>query len=227
MPILLTAIPAIIAAGSSAAAGVATAAGIAAVAGGAAAGSSAAAGVFLGLEAATWASISAVATLATAGGAAYGGSQQASQQRDAAKYNQRAADAQALDVQRRGSIAEGQASARKRAVGGAAEARQGSSGVVAGQGTGADVLSEIAEVGARDAATINANAQREAWGIRTQSQFDFAKADNSANATEAKSNATFIQGVASFSKEPWWKAWQNEERGGPGVPPINYTYGDV
>lgn len=196
MPWFIPAIPAVIS-------GLSTAGGIAAGA--------SATGTFLGLSATAWGGIGLAAGLAGTGMQIVGQRQQAQGQEQAAKYNQRATEVQAVDAERRGSMAQSEANARTRAVLGSVHARQGASGVIAGDGTGLDVLSDVAEVGARDSAAIHANAAREAWGIRAQSAIDYSQASNAAAATRARAVGTFGQGVNTFAKDPWWKRFQSDD----------------
>lgn len=186
---VLAALPALFAVGSGAAA---TAAG---------------AGTFLGLSATAWSGIGLVSSLA--GGLIQGIGQQ-QQQKAAYENNAKVQEMQALDAQRRGSIAEGQQREKTRLVLGSQNARQGASGVLAGQDTGLDVLAESAEYGARDAATIRANAVREAWGLRTQAANDRFAGEQAGQAGAARAGSTFLSAVNTFSQSPWWKRWDDQ-----------------
>lgn len=188
----LAALPALLAAGSGAAA---TAAG---------------AGTFLGLAASTWTGIGLASTLAGGLMQGIGQYQQGQQQKQSYEYNAKMQEYQALDAQRRGSIQEGQQREKTQMVLGAQNARQGASGVLAGQDTGLDVLAQSAEYGARDAATIRANAVREAWGLRTQALNDRFQGEQAAQAGAAKAGSTFLSSVNTFAQSPWWKRWDDQ-----------------
>jgi hypothetical protein len=188
----LAGLPALLAAGSGAAA---TAAGT---------------GTFLGLAATTWSGISLASTLAGGLLSGIGQIQQGKAQQEAYNANAKTQRLQALDAERRGSIEEGQQRQRVNQVLGAQQARQGGSGVVAGQDTGADVLAESAEYGARDAATIRVNAVREAWGLRTQAANDQAQGRAAGQAGYARAGSTFLSSVNTFSQSPWWERWKSQ-----------------
>jgi hypothetical protein len=131
---------------------------------------------------------------------------QGQQQKSAYEANAKTQRMQALDAQRRGSIAEGEARQQSKMVTGAVNANQGGSGVIAGQDTGLDILAESAEFGARDAAIIHANALRESWGLETQASNDRYQGQMAANAGVYRSGSTFLSGVSNaFAPSPWWK----------------------
>lgn len=91
---------------------------------------------------------------------------QGQQQKAVYESNAKMQRMQALDAQRRGSTAEGQAREQSKLFTGAQNARQGGSGVIAGQDTGLDVLAESAEYGAMDATTIRINADVKRGDLR-------------------------------------------------------------
>lgn len=184
-------IPAVIGAASSAAATAATAAGVG--------------GTFLGLSAGAWTGLGITSGLAGTVLQGIGQYQQGKQQQQDYKYNARIQEQQALDAEQRGSMAQGQANLRTRAIVGAVHAGQGSSGVIAGDGTGEDVLTEIADIGARDAAQLRINAAREAWGLRAGAAIDRQQGQMAASAGRAKAGATFLKGINIFASDPWWK----------------------
>ena len=135
-------------------------------------------------------------------------------QKAAYEANAKTQEMQALDAKRRGSIAEGEQHQRLKLVIGSQVARQGGSDVIAGQDTGADVLAETAEYGARDAATLRINALREAWGLGTQAMSDRYQGDIAANAGVARAGSTWLSGVEKFMPPPpWWKKWDTYEPG--------------
>lgn len=99
---------------------------------------------------------------------AYGSIQQGKAQEDIANYNAKASEAQAADSLARGGVAADQQRAKVRQILGTQRALMGDSGVVAGEGTQGQVLDQTATLGELDARQIEVNAQREAWGLKTQ-----------------------------------------------------------
>lgn len=95
---------------------------------------------------------------------------QAVAQRQQAQAQQERLNAQADDVEARGREAERQRRIQMAQEIGAQRAAFAGSGVEVGGDTPMGVLQDTAEANERDALTIRANAAREAWGIRTQSQ---------------------------------------------------------
>ena len=84
-------------------------------------------------------------------------------------------------------------------------------GVVAGQDTGLDILAESAEFGARDAAMIRINADREAWGFSGGADNDRYQGQMAGNASMYRGGATFMSGVSdAFTPAParWWDKWR-------------------
>lgn len=135
----------------------------------------------------------------------------AQSQKAAADANAQTARMQARDAERRGSIAEGQQRMKTNLIVAAQHAQQGSSGLVADEGTGADVLAQSAEYGARDAATLRVNAQREAWGYRRQAQLDEYQGQQAMASLPLKIGGTVLTGVANtFAKSPWWSSYVNK-----------------
>lgn len=190
----LAALPAILGAASGAAA---TAAG---------------AGTFLGVAASTWSTIGLVSSIGGTLLQGIGAIQQGQSQKAAYEANAKTQRYQALDAERRGSIEEGQQRERVNLALGSQNARQGASGVVAGQDTGSDVLAESADYGARDAATIRVNALRDAWGLRTQAQNDQFQGRQAASAGIARGGATFMQGFSNLlAPAPWWQRYRDEQ----------------
>jgi hypothetical protein len=136
-------------------------------------------------------------------------------QKAAYEANAKTQEMQALDAKRRGSIAEGEQHQRLKLVIGSQVARQGGSGVIAGQDTGADVLAETAEYGARDPATLRINALREAWGLGTQAKSDRFQGDIKSQAGFPTAAATWLSGVENkfMPPPPWWKKWDTYQPG--------------
>ena len=147
------------------------------------------------------------ALLSSAGSIAQG-----QQQKSAYEANAKMQQMQALDARRRGSMAEGEARQQSKMITGAVNARQGGSGVIAGQDTGLDVLAESAEYGARDAKMLQINAEREAWGLGTMARNDRYQGQMAANAGVYRGGATFLSGFSDALRPttppPWWERWK-------------------
>lgn len=99
---------------------------------------------------------------------AYGSIEQGKAQNDVAQYNAKLAEVSATDAEQRGGVAADQQRARVRQILGTQRAMMGASGVVAGEGTQGQVLDQTSVLGELDARQIEVNAQREAWGMRSQ-----------------------------------------------------------
>jgi hypothetical protein len=188
----LAAVPAVIAAGSAAAA---TAAGTA--------------GTVLGLSAAAWSGIGAISGIAGTALTAAGSIQQGNQQKAAYDYNAKVEKMQALDAQRRGSIAEGLQRQRYQQLQGTQRAIMGASGAVVDEGSSADVLKQSAIFGEQDAQQLRLNANRQAWGANTQADLYRYEGLRAENTGYYKAGQSILSGSENFfTKDPWWKNWQ-------------------
>jgi hypothetical protein len=139
--------------------------------------------------------------------------QQGREQQAAYKYNAKMQQMQALDAERRGSMAEGRARQRAAWILGKQHAEQGGSGLVAGADSGGDILAQTAEFGAEDAAMARLNGAREAWGFRTGAQNTRFEAQQARSANNARIGSTFLTGTTNaFSRSPWWKSLQDDDQ---------------
>jgi hypothetical protein len=138
--------------------------------------------------------------------------QQGREQQAAYKYNERMQKMQALDAERRGSMAEGRMRQRAALIVGQQHAQQGGSGLVAGADSGGDILAQTAEFGAQDAAMARLNGAREAWGYRTGAQNTRYEGQIAQSANNAKIGSTFLTGTTNaFTKSPWWESLKNKD----------------
>jgi hypothetical protein len=148
------------------------------------------------------------ASLAGTGLSVLGQYQAGQSQAAAYKYNAKMQEQQALDAERRGSMAEAKTRQRANLILGQQHAQQGGSGLVAGADSGGDVLAQTAEYGAEDAAMARLNGAREAWGYRTgagNTRFEAAAAKSASN---ARLGSTFLTGTANAfgGATPWWES---------------------
>ena len=116
----------------------------------------------------TTAGLALYSSLAATAVTAYGAYQQGQGQKKVAEYNAKVADVQAEDATNRGFVAADQQRARVRQIAGQQTAAMGASGTTVGEGTTGLVLDQTATMGELDARQIELNAQREAWGLRSQ-----------------------------------------------------------
>jgi len=187
-------------------------------------GAPAVAGTFLGLSATAWTGIGLVGSIASTVAGTVGQVQQGRQQQAAFNYNAKIQQQQALDAERRGSMEEGRQRQRAALIVGAQHAEQGGSGLVAGADSGGDVLAQTAEFGARDAAMARLNGARAAWGFRSGAQGDRFQGQLARSSANAKAGSTFLSGVATAGKSPWWEHWQQDQEVEPGT--LGRNWGD-
>lgn len=156
---------------------------------------------------------SLASTVAATAVTAVGQSQAAKAQAAAGKYNADVAAQQALDAERRGSMAEAEHRTQSKRILGAMHAETGPSGVVGATGSGADVFAETAEYGARQAAAARLSGGREAFGFRSQRELDLYGGRTALAQGAGRVAGTALSGASSVFKQnqPWWSTWQRKD----------------
>jgi hypothetical protein len=173
-----------------------------------------AAGTVAGLSGAAWAGIAGASALAGTALTAAGSIQQGNQQKAAYDYNAKVANMQAIDAQRRGSIAEGQQRQRYQQLQGTQRAIMGASGAVVDEGSSADVLKQSAIFGEQDAQQLRLNADRQAWGANTQANLDRYSGQRAQSVGYARAGQSILSGSENFfQKDPWWARWRTPDYG--------------
>jgi hypothetical protein len=120
--------------------------------------------------------------------------------------------ARAADVRSRGVQEADQADQRQRRLIGSQKAAMGASGVVAGEGTFANLLADTESQGQQDEATIMHNALTEAWGYDRRAEDETRKASELRRAGSAAATNGTIKGLGSLvagtydlgTKYKWW-----------------------
>lgn len=110
----------------------------------------------------------AALTVAATGLQAFGSIQQGNYQAAVARNNQIIANRAADDATERGIEAERQQRMKTQQVLGRQKAAMAANGLDISSGSPVDILSDTARFGEYDALTIRSNAEREAYGYRTQ-----------------------------------------------------------
>lgn len=113
----------------------------------------------------------------------------------AADFNRRMAALQAQDALARGDQQAALTGAQTRRTVGYQKAAAAANGVDPGTGSALDTEASTTAVGAQDAATIRANAMREAWGLTTQADLDAAASRSEATATRWGAGQTLLTGA--------------------------------
>lgn len=153
------------------------------------------------------ATIMTVAALSGTAISAYGAYQQGQNARKVAEYNATVNEFQAKDALERGGIESDRQRARTRQIKGAQIAAMGGSGATVGEGTLGDVLDQTATMGELDARTIETNALREAWGLKSQAGLGRAQGEAAAQAGMLQGFGTLIAGGAqAYGVYDKWKA---------------------
>ena len=135
-------------------------------------------------------------TIAAAVVSAYSAYQQGQTAKKIANYNAKMAEYSAEDAVKRGSIEADQQRARARQLAAQQRAVMGASGVESDTGTLGNVLQQTATLGELDARQIEANAQREAWGMRSQANIARYEGAARAQAGALEGFGTLIGGAA-------------------------------
>lgn len=135
-------------------------------------------------------------TMAAAAVTAYGSYKQGQAQQDIANYNARTAELAAEDAVARGTQSADAQRNKVRQILGTQRAMMGATGAEVGAGTLGKVLDQTATYGELDARTIEANAQREAWGMRTQAAGTRAQGDLAAAAGTMGALGSLLTGGA-------------------------------
>ena len=137
---------------------------------------------------------------------AYGAYQQGQTQKKIANYNAKVGELNADDAIQRGAIAADQQRAKVRQILGTQRAVMGASGAEVGSGTLGKVLEQTSTLGELDARQIEVNAQREAWGLRTQGALGRVEGDAAAEAGTLNAFGSLLTGGSQaygiYSKRP-------------------------
>lgn len=137
---------------------------------------------------------------------AYGAYQQGQTQKKIANYNAKVGELNADDAIQRGAISAEQQRARVRQIEGTQRALMGASGAEVGTGTLGKVLEQTATMGELDARQIEVNAQREAWGLRTQGALGRVEGEAAAQAGSLNAFGSLLTGGSQaygiYSKRP-------------------------
>lgn len=130
---------------------------------------------------------------------------------NAARRNERAANRLARDVLDRAEFDAARYDLQAQQIVGAQRAAFGAAGVDLNVGSPADIRRETESIAARDIAQIRLNAEREAWGIRTQARNQTRGAVNQAWATGIGATANFLgqSGVGQTLLTGTQDAWNN------------------
>lgn len=113
--------------------------------------------------------------------------------------------AQAADAIGRGSMEAAERMRQARLQAGAARAGYAAQGVAVGAGTPAEVAASTEFMGTLDAATIRANAFREAMGFRMERENVLARRRLERTAAWSTAGATAVTGGMRFAKDVWGK----------------------
>lgn len=138
--------------------------------------------------------LSTAATLHSASQQAQAANAQADYSETMAKINKRFAERQAEDVLERGREDSNRAMRQSRSAMGAQKAGFAAQGIEVNSGTAGEIISQTAEIGARDAARIERNAQLEAWGIRTNSAQAVQQSRMQAEGLRNEARSTLVTG---------------------------------
>lgn len=130
---------------------------------------------------------------------AYGQYQQGKYQSQVAKFNQRVAQDQAADAERRGAIEEANHAQRVRQLMGAQRAASGASGVQINTGSPLAILTDTAALGSVDALTIRENTAREANAHRNQASLYGAEASNASRRGKSSAFSTVLTSGATLA----------------------------
>jgi hypothetical protein len=117
----------------------------------------------------------------------------------AGKYNAQVAEMQAKDALTRGREAENTLARDTRGLLGTQRTILAASGVDVASGTARQIQDETETLGEYDRLIITNNAQREAWGYRTQGAMNLAAAKNEAQAYRSASRSTLLTGAAQMA----------------------------
>jgi hypothetical protein len=119
-----------------------------------------------------------------------------------AQYNANLAELDAQNATRRGAQAAQRSAVDTNQRRGASRAAFAAQGIDVNSGSAADTQSDLAEIGALDALTIQNNAAREAFGYRSQGaqealqgKFALQAARNTASSLTTQSYSTLLTGV--------------------------------
>lgn len=128
---------------------------------------------------------------------AKGAYQQGQNAKKVANYNAKMGEYKAKDALQRGQIAADEVSERARREMAARRAAYGATGVEGDTGSAAGLFDEAAGRTGMNVNTVYANAQREAWGYRSQSGLDLAQGSNAAQAANMSAFGTILGGASN------------------------------
>lgn len=115
----------------------------------------------------------------------------------AARQNRRFAEMEAQDVLARSNEDVAAYQRELRQVTGQQRVALGAQGIDVTQGTATEIARQTAAIGEMDVATIRRNAQRQAWGIRTQADINYRAGMAQAQATGMQAAGTLLQAAGT------------------------------
>lgn len=142
------------------------------------------------------AAIAAVA-LTSAAVSGYSQYQSGQSQKAAAKYNANMAEVQEQDTLQRGADAGAERRQQARRLAATQKDRMSGMGVSTASGTPLSLLTETAGLGELDALTIQNNARREAWGIKSGAKLDLYQGKMAARGGALSAGGTLLGGASS------------------------------
>jgi hypothetical protein len=188
------------AAGSAAAATAATAATATA-----ATASAATAATTFGIANTTWSTLGSIASLVGSGMSALNAREQGKAAQDAANYNARMGEINAMDVINRAAIEQEKQRRKVSQLRSTQDVNAAASGVVVGTGSAGDIAEQTVVLGKEDELTLRNNAARQAWGYRAQAGLDYMQGAAANRKGQLDAAGTLLTAGARTMGAKWWK----------------------
>jgi hypothetical protein len=136
-------------------------------------------------------------TAASAAASGYAQYESGQSQKKAANYNAKMADMQAQDTLQRGADAGAERKQQARKMISTQTERMSGMGVSVNTGTPLGLLTETAGLGELDALTVQNNARREAWGLKSGAKLDLYQGKMAARGGALNAAGTLLGGASS------------------------------
>jgi hypothetical protein len=125
--------------------------------------------------------------------------------KNAADYNARMGEINAMDVINRAAIEQEKQRRKVSQLRSTQDVNAAASGVVVGSGSAGDIAEQTVVLGKEDELTLRNNAARQAWGYRAQAGLDYMQGVAAQKKGQLDAAGTLLTAGARSMGSKWWK----------------------
>jgi len=158
-----------------------------------------------GIANTTWSTLGSIASLVGSGMSALNAREQGKAAQDAANYNARMGEINAMDVINRAAIEQEKQRRKVSQLRSTQDVNAAASGVVVGSGSAGDIAEQTVVLGKEDELTLRNNAARQAWGYKAQAGLDYMQGAAANRKGQLDAAGTLLTAGARTMGAKWWK----------------------